>query len=199
MTAVTEAPADTKPADEGTDDIDAFENAVLEADINQVTDPKSASVRSVRQAYTDLSRKGKAAAKKWLDKQAEEALDNDDTESTRRFVLLAKNGTRVISANVGRPAVPDSEKKKQNILQLQIGYALAAAAANNDPELAGWDQEVTATQEDITAAGNYAAWIEGGMEGDEPEATPAQKAGARVSLGRGPNGQGRKPKAADAE
>ncbi len=198
MTAAVDTEAVAEAAEEVVD-LSAFTEAVEEVSVEEAGNPKNDNVKAVRQAYTDLSRKGKAAAKKWLADEGQKAVESDDFARAKLLGRLRDNGTKVIAASTGESTRKgDDEKLVEVIKGLAIGYGVATARAAAGVAT-DWQERSAVTDEDVAAASAYADWIAGGQEGTEPTATDDQKAGARVSLGRGPKGQGRKPGPAKAD
>ena len=192
MTAAVENETATAEVEEVVD-LTEFKDAVEEVSVEEAGNPKNENVKALRQVYTDLSRKGKSAAKRWLADEGQKALEDEDYARAKLLGRLRDNGTKVIAASTGESTRKgDDEKLVEVIKGLAIGYGVATARAAGGVAT-DWDSRSAVSQEDIDAAAAYAAWIESGQEGAEPTATDDQKAGARVSLGRGPKGQGRKP------
>lgn len=202
MTAATveaTAPEATETeAVEETVDLSNFQAAVAAAttDVDALNETGNKDVHAVRRAYTDLGRKGKAAAKAWLVDQSTEAVMEDRSADAKKFMVLKQVGVKVLASSGGGTsnANKTAEKLLDGIKTLQIAYSLAISIAQNStsPELADWENKIGVTEDDIAAARTYAEWIENPV-GDEPDVSDLQKQGARVSLGRGPKGQGRKP------
>ncbi|USH45091.1 hypothetical protein SEA_CAMERICO_95 [Gordonia phage Camerico] len=83
--------------------------------------------------------------------------------------------------------------------QIQLAYAVSMAEAPAGISAEDYQARVSASlsENDQAHAQSYRAWLENGQTGTEPEVSDLAKAAARISLGRGPKGQGRKPKSAE--
>lgn len=188
-TATTAAPA----VEEAPIDLTKFNDAVSDA----ISDgaPSAEEIKNVRRVYGELEpRKGKSAARAKLDDDVRDAIQGSNI--TQAQALLAIKDAILKSGGLSgkRTAAPKNptEAHTSNVLAIQIGYSLAYS---NVPEGVdpNWIDLVKATPELEASAQSYRKWLSDGQEGDEPEVPEAAKAGARISLGKAPKGQGRKP------
>lgn len=159
----------------------------------------------VREKYRALDRAEKTLARRTVDTRATTAIYAGDILVAQRLVRIKDELVKPAKTTRVRVAPKNhTDAVVSEILAIQLGYSLAVARASADTDLdADWQQKIAAlaTGEAQVRATEYAAWLDGKREGDEPEGvTEVEKSAARISLGRGPKGQGRKPKvAAEAE
>jgi len=158
--------------------------------------------------YRSLDDKGRLAARRYLENDAKEKVLEGKFAEGQSILLLADRIKKPITRKRIRSGT--STRKPRNrtgavathIAAIQLGYSLAMLDAHNDQTLdQNWQDQIAehATAEAQERAGQYALWLKGGQEGDEPEVSEVEKAAARISLGRAPRGAGRKPKTATTE
>ncbi|AKL88268.1 hypothetical protein GMA3_91 [Gordonia phage GMA3] len=196
---------------------------LIDANVTAFADKDSETVTDIRRAFGALDKDAKRNVRQFikdaiavlLTEQAEVAADlANNPERATELVDIAKRaaaynsvkdfGLKPLAAQstgeraTRKPADPALAVGK-NIAQVQLAYAVAMASVptNVDPARITEITGELVTEAAQTEALEYRAWIYGGMEGAEPEASDVAKAAARISLGRGPKGQGRKPKTAD--
>jgi hypothetical protein len=201
--AVAEAEVDTTAVADGNTvvetetpvDLSKFNDAVSDA----ISDgaPSKDDVKSVRQAYGELEpRRGKSAARARLDDDIREAVESGNVLGAQSLYALkdaiAKSGGLKGGRTAAAPKNP-TEAQVARVLAIQLGYALAFTIVPEgvDPD---WKDQVKADSTLEAQAKEYRTWLENGQEGEEPSVPESAKAGARISLGRAPKGQGRKPK-----
>lgn len=194
MTVTAEAPAQTAgaPKDDSPIDYSAFEAAVAQISADDATNVDSPSMVEARRVYGDLTPKSKRAAKAWLKGLTEKTVINEDWNESKRLVLINNNAAKSTTVNTGTGTSRKSptEKAIETFQTIHLAYQVAAqrlAALGIDPAKSVPDEV------DVTPAVEYANWINNPESGDEPEVDNKFKRAARVSLGRGPGGQGRKP------
>lgn len=191
---VTEATAATTEAPtEAPVDLTKFNDAVSDA----ISDgaPSADEIKNVRRVYGDLEpRKGKSAARNKLDEDVRDAIKASNVIQAQALLEIKDAILKGGGLKGTRTAAPKNptEAHTSNVLAIQIGYSLAYS---NVPEGVdpNWVDLVKATPELEQAAQSYRKWLSEGQEGTEPEVPEAAKAGARISLGKAPKGQGRKP------
>lgn len=204
MTAVIEnetVNAETQ-ADEPEEVIDysAFTAAYAGVTVEQVEDDDSDTVKSLREVYNTLGPKSKRAVKRLLKDEAEKCvMERNDFAEAKRLMLINNNAaksTSVASGNATRSRKTPEEKALETFKVLHYAYQLVFTRLQD----AGINvTENTPEATDLSGAQAYASWLENGQEGDEPELDNDLKRAARVSIGRGPAGQGRKPGKTKAE
>ena len=188
-TATTEAvEEDNTPAD-----YSAFEAVVGNISLADAGNPESDSVKAAQEVYGELDAKSKRAARKWLKDTGEKFMLNDEFEKSKLFILVRKYAAVAPAGSGGTGSSRKTPEQKliENFRAIHLGYQVVATLVQNTPGI-----DFTAIQPaevDITPALTYREWLESGAEGDEPEVDTELKKAARISLGRGPNGQGRKP------
>ena len=159
--------------------------------------PSEEGIKAVRVAYGKLEpRKGKTLARQALDDDIRKAIENGNLiEAQGLFALKDAVLKGALKTGATRTAKPRNVTAShvERILGIQLGYSLAFTHAPEGVD-ADWKDQVKNTPELEKQASEYRAWLESGQEGDEPNVPAVAAAGARISLGRGPKGQGRKPK-----
>ena len=188
---VTEATATT--ATEAPVDLSKFNDAVS----NAISDgaPSDDEIKAVRRVYGELEpRKGKSAARAKLDDDIKESIENSNVVSAQALFKIKDAIVKSGGLKGTRTAAPKNptEAHVSNVLAIQLGYSLAYSNVADGVD-ANWVDQVKSTPELEADAQKYRAWLSGGQEGTEPEVSDAAKAGARISLGKAPKGQGRKP------
>lgn len=198
----------TAPASESTStqadepDLTEFQEAaaaVLAADADAVAD----ATNTARKAYRETGRKGMAAIRAYLSDESNRViLVEGDLDKAQKLIKL--------SQDILKPA--PSKKKDQvqktpkditadyieHVAAIQLGYSLSILEA--PAALAeGWKEQVQVKADETAQeqARTYRIFLENKQEGEEPDVPEFVKAGARISLGRAPKGQGRKPKAVE--
>lgn len=196
MTAVAEPQAQAATGDAADDlDLAVFNDAVT----NAISDrsPTEADIAAVRAAYQALEpRKGKLAARNAIKDDIRNAIANRDIELAQALVAVEDG----MSKAVGRPSAGVSPKNAtaahiERVVSIQLGYSLAYT--NVPAHVASdWADSVKIDAELERQSQEYRRWLETGQKNDQPEPNVPEvaKMGARISLGRGPKGQGRKPK-----
>lgn len=191
-TATAAATETAETAEREPVDYSAFEAAVAGIDVDTASDEDSDAIKAARQAYTDLNGPSKRAAKKWLKSASEEAVLGNDFAEAKRLIHLNSNAAR----NVGGTKSPSVSRKSpatravENFKTIHLAYQLAGKRLVD----LGIDPAESTPDTDVTPAHAYVDYIENGTEDTpEPDIDNMLKRAARVSLGRGPGGQGRKP------
>lgn len=200
----TETPTpseDSVETEKATVDLTSFEAAV-EALLGapEGTDPADL-VFAVRREYHEHDRNGKTAARKFVEDRQITAIMNSDVAGAQTLIRLKDEMIKPMPVS-GAPRAPKPPKNSTEdvvaqIASIRLAYSLAMLRANSNELLdAGWNEQVDelATSESQDRSAAYAAWLEAKQEGEEPQANEVEKAAARISLGRAPKGQGRKPK-----
>lgn len=201
-----------------TDEQFAFHAAVKKVIDNPdaAKDDKSDEIVAIRRAYGALSKDERRSVKLWLKETSQtlvdEGVEKDDmskVKSGNAVVIITRTALKPlapVSSITGSTATPADPTDAFVELKSTVYLAYAVVEATKGESVDESEAEkvqALVTSEAQTRAVAYRAWIEGGMEGEEPEATNLEKAAARISLGRSPKGQGRKPggknKAADAD
>lgn len=194
---------DQATVEEETVDLTDFNAALDAVDPESAKDSKNELVKTVRRAYTALSRLGKTEARNQVKDDAQKAVMDGHLEKAQKLFLIQNTGLKVLAATTAKPK-DNTTKSAERVLGIQLAYSLAYTAAQADETVddAKFAELVSQTDADRAEsearARVYVDWLKGGQEGDEPEASAVEKAGARLSLGRGPGGQGRKPASASA-
>lgn len=197
-TAPAEQPAATVEAD-----LSGFQDAVL----NVIADPTNvdpADVEKARAEYLKLDRKGKAAARAHVSEGSQTAVFNGNLPEAQALMRLNQElvvPTQTKGKTGGAKPKDPTEAFALEQATAQLAYSLTVL---NKPEAV--DDEALAAKlgelvtEDVQAlADQYRTWVSNGSKGDEPELPEYAKAAARISLGRSPKGQGRKPAAKKEE
>lgn len=187
-----------------TTDFEAAVEALLAAVAQDAAGDHSDELFAVRSEYHDFNRAGKNAARKIVEDRAHGAIMNSELAAAQALLSAKDEMLKPLPAS-GTPRAPRAPKNAtddvvQAIAAIQLAYSLSMLKAHGSTELdADWQERISANAtsdaQDRTAA--YAAWLEAKQEGEEPAANDVEKAAARISLGRAPKGQGRKPKAVE--
>jgi hypothetical protein len=194
----TAAAVETEKVETEVVDLSAFKDAVE----NVISDPADVSEEDTKAAqheYRELSRKGKAGARSYVEDQTANAVLAGNLGQAQALLALAdalrNSGTKTSGPSAPRKPKNPTDSYVEHVAQIQLAYSLSVlnAPENLDED---WKERVQAKcdADAQTRAQAYRAFVEAKQEGDEPEATESEKAGARISLGRAPKGQGRKPK-----
>lgn len=176
-------------------DTSAFDAAIANVTLADAEDKDSAPMVAAREAYNSLNRKSKSAAKRSLKDKSSEYMLADDFDNAKLYLLLHT------SAAVAKPTPGAGtstrkspvDKASEVLRTIHIAYQLAALRVQ---ELGVDDITSIVPAEDpeaIQSARVYTEWLENGQDGTEPDIDNELKRAARVSIGRGPGGQGRKP------
>lgn len=153
---------------------------------------------NAHEVYQNLSPRSKRAAKRALKDAAEklmlEAETPEDLQEARKltqiYAFAARSKATPKSSGTSTRKTPE-QKLIETYQAVYIAYQLLvkrSQAANIDLT------SVSPEGIELSPAEAYVNWIENGREGDEPEVDKLLARAARVSLGYGPGGQGRKPK-----
>ncbi|AOE44604.1 hypothetical protein SEA_JUMBO_97 [Gordonia phage Jumbo] len=170
----------------------------------------------IREAFAKLSDKDARRqartfirdAKLTADKEMNDAVVTGDAakivpaaQRAGAYATVIQHGFKVISAERGsvKNAADPVAAAAALVAQIQLAYAVALSDIPAGISVEDFQAKVAeiVTPDEQNAATQYRAFIENGQKGDEPNVSDLAKAAARVSLGRGPKGQGRKPKAAE--
>lgn len=171
-------------------------------------DKKSDASLEIRRAYgaldKDAKRQARAIVRDAKDTELEDAGKAQATDPAaamahmaRSFALLnvINNGFAALSSAAPKSAGDPVEAAVALTAQIQLAYAVSMATAPAGVDSADYSARVSAslTENDQSDAIAYRNWIEAGQTGDEPNVSELAKSAARISLGRSPKGQGRKP------
>lgn len=197
MTAVIENETIATTADEVDEALDysAFEAAVAQISLDDAKDDKSDAIKAAQEVYGNLNAKSKRAARKWLKDESERQMLDDNFDESKRLILIRK----FAAVAPGKPAATTSNRKTETDKKIELfrsihlAYQLIATEVQN---IEGVDfTAIQPTDVDLTPALAYMDWIKSGDADNEPDVSKELKRAARIASGRGPNGQGRKPRA----
>lgn len=161
----------------------------------------SAEIFEVRREYHEFDRNGKTVARKLVEERATTAIMNSDIHGAQVLIRLKDEMIKPMPVS-GTPRAPKAPKNSSDdviaqIAAITLAYSLAFGDAKNNPAMdADFEAKVAelATADAQQRSAAYATWLKNKQEGDEPQISEIEKAAARISLGRAPKGQGRKPK-----
>lgn len=205
---VTEYPTDAETTPSATESVEkapvdttAFEVAVETLLEVPAGADNTAQIFEVRREYHEFDRNGKTVARKLVEERATTAIMNSDINGAQVLIRLKDEMIKPMPVS-GTPRAPKAPKNSSDdmiaqIASITLAYSLAFGEAKSNPAMdpdfeAKVAELATADAQQRSAA--YATWLKNKQEGEEPEASEVEKAAARVSLGRAPKGQGRKPK-----
>ena len=168
-------------------DIKAFKDAVAEV-VN------GGSGDAAVAAYADLEpRAGKSAGRAHLDDTTREVVLEGNLEAAQRLFALKDALSARPSGGSSIQRLTPTEAHIELVQGIQLGYALAVGHPGAGVD-ADWGDKLTQPDDELVKiAAEYREWLASGQMGQEPSATKVAKAAARISLGRGPKGQGRRP------
>ena len=191
--------------------------AMIDADVSVFADKDNDETVAVRRLFGALDKDGKRQVRGFIRDEiatllAEQGdisaqLASDPSLATELVAVAQKSagwnslkdhGLRALSApttSAPRKVVDPLVAIAENVAQIQLAYALAISDLPEGIDADALNAKVAelVTEDSQAQAAEYRAFIENGQDGTEPEFSQTVKAAARISLGRGPKGQGRKP------
>ncbi|WKW85539.1 hypothetical protein SEA_REYNAULD_87 [Rhodococcus phage Reynauld] len=194
----------TAPTDQATgsvttvDVLSAFKDLIADA-IVEAPDCSDEQKNSVYEEYVGLDRNAKTTARTFVESEIRDAVR--ERKFPEAQVLSDLRDGMVSAAKSAAASTPRKRNRNRTeetvatILPIQLGYSLAMIAAQEEAGLdPNWQEQIAAgaTPEAQERAQQYRNWLLNNQSGEEPEANEAEKAGARISLGRAAKGQGRR-------
>ncbi|URG17461.1 hypothetical protein Mbo2_091 [Rhodococcus phage Mbo2] len=197
------APATENATPEVEADLTEFK-AVVELVSGATDETAKDATDKARTVYRDLGRKGMAAARSYLSDLGNKIVLEGDLDKAQKVIKLSQDILKPApSAKKGGSSANKAPKDPtaehiDHVAAIQLGYSLSILEA---PEgiAEDWRERAAAKadEEAQTQAQEYRRFLLNKQEGTEPNVPEFVKAGARISLGRAPKGQGRKPKAVE--